>query len=170
MNESAVLQALEKICAELDWKTQTQSRDAYTMLLCPLPADPRFAGVLFAVSKVAERLMMYVSYQLKTSKKQWGALAELTTKINFGLLGGCFEVDDEKAGIRYRDGLILLNSKVDINLLKAFVATTLRDAHLYFPAFEAVVAGQSVEKALALLEEKEKSDYTGLQKELPDNK
>ncbi|MES2734070.1 MAG: YbjN domain-containing protein [Bacteroidota bacterium] len=152
MNELALRQALEKICSDLGWQVHIQPMDSYTLVICPLPNDAHFSGVLFAMSSTAQRLIMYVAYRAKASQKRWEAMSELITRINFGLLGGCFEMDSEQGEVRYRDGLLLITPKVEIKLLKALVATTLRDAMTYHPVIESVAAGHSPTQAIADVE------------------
>src|SRR5262245_31586576 len=108
VDESGWRCAVERICGELGWQTRIESTSERTLLICPLPSDTHFAGVLFVISSVARRLMMYVAYRAKASSEYWNAMYEATTSINSGLLGGCLELDPERGEVRYRDGLLLV--------------------------------------------------------------
>jgi hypothetical protein len=149
VDEQAWQRAVEHICAELGWKARIQSTDDHKLVMCPLPADDHFSGVLFVLSTVARRLAVYISYRTKASPEHWNAMSEAITRINFGLLGGCLELDPEGGEARYRDGLLLIRPEADVELLRALVATALRDALLYHPVIEAVTSGQPPAQGLA---------------------
>jgi|GEM_PF-2517058 len=152
IDEPAWRSAVEQICLELGWETRVQSTGEYTLIICPLPDDKHFSGVFFTVSSIAKRLVIYVAYREKASSKYWNAMCEAVTRINSGLLGGCLELDVEHGEVRYRDGLLLAMSEVNIELLRTLVATALRDALGYYPVVEAIAAGQSPAKAVASIE------------------
>ena len=135
--------AVESICRELQWQLHLQQMDDFLMIICPLPNDAYFSGVLFVISDVTHRLMMSVSYRTKATKDCKAAMIEVISQINFGLLGGCLELDQEHGEVRYRDGLFLFNAEVNPELLRAFVATTLKDALRYYPEIESMVSGNS---------------------------
>jgi hypothetical protein len=152
INEPAWRKAIEQICAELGWKARVQSTEERILIICPLPEDKYFSGVLFVISGVAKRLVVYVAYRKKASSKHWNAMSEAVTRINAGLLSGCLELDPEQGEVRYRDGLLLAVPDVNIELLRTLVATTLRDALGYHSIVEAVAAGQPPAQAIANIE------------------
>ena len=76
-------------------------------------------------------------------------MSEAIARINSGLLGGCMEFDLESGEVRYRDGFLLIAPDVDMELLRAMVATTLRDASNYYSAIEAISTGNSPAQVLS---------------------
>jgi hypothetical protein len=138
VNEKEWQQAVEKICLELDWKTKTQDVEGNKLIMCPLPNDTQFKGVLFVISARERRLAIYLSYRLKASRKDRNNLLEEISRINFGLLGGCLELDPESGEVRYRDSLLMGGAKVDIDLLRTLVAASLQRAMEFAPELEAI--------------------------------
>ena len=128
------------ICQELGWKPRVQANDSYLIIICPLAEDSHFKGVLFAISENENRLMMSASYRLTIAPEMNTAIYEEISRINFGLLAGCLEFDSEHGEIRYRDGLFFPDLDADTELLRAFIATTLRDAITYHSEVETVIS------------------------------
>jgi len=143
MNESALLLVIEQISKDLGWEKTVQVESEYTIILCPLKDDIHFDGVLFVISAPASRLVMYVSYRAKVSPKYWNAMSKTITQINSGLLGGCLEMNTDHGEVRYRDGILIVSDNVEVKLVQALVATTLRDAMNYSSSIESVAKGNS---------------------------
>jgi hypothetical protein len=152
LDEQGWSNAIERICVELGWKKRVQHLNGRTQVICPLPTDAHFAGVLFVISSDASRIVVYVTYRIKVSSKHFDAMSELTMQLNSRLLGGCLEIFPERGEVRYRDGLLLVKPEVDEALLQAVVATILRDALACHLPIEAVASGHSPAKALADIE------------------
>ena len=140
MNVPGWSQEIKNICQELGWKSHVQNMDEHLMIICPLANDVHFSGVLFILSEIANRFMMSVTYRIKATPDSKTAICKTISRINFGLIAGCLEFDSERGEVRYRDGLFLFNIEVNSELLRAFVATTLREALLYCPQIEAIVS------------------------------
>lgn len=143
MNESALLQIIEQISKDLGWEKTVQVMNKSTIILCPLRDDIHFDGVLFVISTPASRLVMYVSYRAKVSPKYRTAMSKTITQINSGLLGGCLEMNSDHGEVRYRDGILIVSDNVEVKLVQALVATTLRDAMNYSSSIESVAKGNS---------------------------
>lgn len=131
---------IEFICQELEWKTSIQNLDEHLMIICPLANDGNFSGVLFVISDDTSRLMMSVSFRTKVSQAFRTKICESISRMNFGLLAGCVELDLDQGEVRYRDGLFLFNMEANPEILKAFVATTLRDAQIYYSEIGTIVS------------------------------
>jgi hypothetical protein len=132
---------IENICQELGWKSRVENMDDYLMIICPLVSNDNFSGVLFVISDNNQRLMMSVSYRIKTTSGSRTEMCEAIARISFRLLAGCLELDPDQGEVCYRDGLFLFNTEPNPNLLRAFVATTLRDALFYYPDIETIASG-----------------------------
>lgn len=151
MSEVAMIQGVKQICKELGWKVKTEVKGKYKLLICPLPSDQNFAGVLFAIPKNIPRFVMYVSYRTKITPQNMNAMLDVMSIINHGLLGGCLEMDSEKGEVRYRDGIIYIKPEIDIELLRTLIATTLQDSLEYCAVLDAIAIGESSKQAISKL-------------------
>lgn len=120
--------AIESLCQKLGWEYSTQETVGYLAITCPLPNDACFSGALFVVSEAAGRLMLALGYRKTIAPDNLPAALNTVAALNFGLLGGCLELNPEDGEIRYRDSLLLLSAEAPPDMLRAFVATTLRNA------------------------------------------
>lgn len=140
---------IQKICADLEWKSRVQVGDIHTLVICPLPTDLNIAGVLFVISE--NRVTTYISYKTKLPQKYSHIIYETIAMVNMGLLSGCFEYNIIKNEIRYRDSIMFMNLNVDTKLIEMLLATTLKDATAFIPVIAAISKGNSSDDIMKLI-------------------
>ena len=88
-----------------------------------------------------ERFVFYAVLPLPCPPDRRPAVAELLTRVNYGMMIGNFELDYDDGEIRYKTSSDLEDVPAHQALLRsgAFCAVTTMD--LYRPAIEAVIAG-----------------------------
>lgn len=147
-NEVTWQRGMEIVFSELGWDIQVQSTDEHASIICPLPDDEYFNGVLCVISHVEKRLAIYLSYRLRIESEYRQATFEAIAWINSSLMGGCIEFEPESGDFRYRDGLLLIHQDCDLELVRVLLANGLRDAMSYFPALKSISSGESLTTAL----------------------
>ena len=106
-------------------------------------------GVLFEATDTPPRVAIFAVYPIEVAPEHRPAMAELLTRLNYGMYVGNFEMDFRDGEVRYR----VCNELADAPLTKAWfdrllhVSTTMTDKH--YRAIAAVAAGQlSPEQAI----------------------
>lgn len=144
IDKLAWVSAVKEICSELGWVHRVNTSEENIIIICPLPNDKAFKGIFFVISSLVRRVTIYVTYRTTVGQDHWNLIAQTIARVNFGLLGGCLELDPEHGEVRYRDGLLLSMSVVDIELLRTLVGTSLSESMRYQSVIENALAGQSL--------------------------
>ncbi len=80
------------------------------------------------------------------------AMAELLTRLNYGLILGNFELDYDDGEVRYKTSIDVEGSELTPELIKPVVYANLGTMDQYWPALAAVAAGHAApQAALALI-------------------
>lgn len=84
--------------------------------------------------------------------EQRAAVMELVTRLNFGLVIGCFELDVDDGELRYRASLDLEGASPEAALLKNLVFAAAASFGRYLPAFVDVIGGTEPKDALSKID------------------
>lgn len=100
-----------------------------------------------------EQFLCYVMMPFKIPEDSRSTIAELVTRINYGLRVGNFEMDYEDGEVRYKTCIDFGGEILTRGYIKNAVYLALKTMEKYVPAFLSVVyGGQIPEDALAVLE------------------
>jgi hypothetical protein len=85
----------------------------------------------------------------KVPAEHRAAMAELHTRINYGLVLGNFEMDLEDGEVRFKASADFGGAEPDTPALKPLVAVALLQFDRWLPALRAVIAGEAAAAAFA---------------------
>lgn len=107
----------------------------------------------FVAREEAQRVSVYSQVPWYAPEHIRGAMAELLTRINYGLSIGNFEMDYSDGEIRFKTSIDLSGSGEALNLVDSLLDPNFGAMDTYLPALEAVLDGrQSPAEALAAVE------------------
>ena len=81
----------------------------------------------------------YAVPQLPVSREKISALMEFITRANFGLPVGNFEVDLEDGELRFKAGIDVEGSQLDVPMVRQLVYSSLVTLDRYLPGLEGVL-------------------------------
>jgi hypothetical protein len=90
-----------------------------------------------------ERFVLVFVFRKKASKKRRAEVAELITRINYGMVTGCFEMDLDGGEVRYRYGLDFNGVELDPLLVRNAILSSLDAIETYMKAVSDVMAGKA---------------------------
>jgi hypothetical protein len=106
-----------------------------------------------------ERFVLVFVFRKKAPKKRRAEVAELITRINYGMVTGCFEMDFDGGEVRYRYGLDFNGVELDPLLVRNAILSSLDAIETYMKPVADVMAGKATPKdavraaELAMMEE-----------------
>ena len=111
-------------------------------------------GCSFMVSEDDSRLEIHMQYPfIVANEKYRPSVAELVTRINYGLRIGSFEFDMKDGEVRYHIGHLMENCSISEMLLLRLFNIGMRTADQYFPAFiQHIYSGVTAEDAVYMAE------------------
>ncbi|NES67194.1 MAG: YbjN domain-containing protein [Okeania sp. SIO2D1] len=105
-----------------------------------------------------EQFVFYSIYPELVSEEKRLAMAELLTRINYGLIIGNFEMDFNDGEIRYKTSIGVEGNILTHQIIKRLVYANVAIIDYYLPGIRAVMDGNiSPEEAIALIESKPKN-------------
>lgn len=93
-----------------------------------------------------ERFVLVFVFRKKASKRRRAEVAELITRINYGMVTGCFEMDFDGGEVRYRYGLDFNGVELDPLLVRNAILSSLDAIETYMLAVSDVMAGKATPK------------------------
>jgi hypothetical protein len=113
--------------------------------------------VMAAASEDDLAFLMLSFFPQKCPAHRRASCAELLTRINFGMMVGCFEMDYDSGRIHFKTSLPFAQGALDPGLLNNVVMFNLACMDRFLPAIMSVIyAGTSPAKALAAVERDKK--------------
>ena len=113
--------------------------------------------VMAAASEDDPAFLMLSFFPQKCPAQRRVSCAELLTRINFGMMVGCFEMDYDSGRIHFKTTLPFAQGALDPELLNNVVMFNLACMDRFLPAIMSVIyAGTSPAKALAAVERDKK--------------
>lgn len=88
------------------------------------------------------QVIVYSIYPQPTPENQRSPMAELLTRINYGLILGNFEMDYADGEVRFKTSIDVEDSELTPDLIKPVVFANLGMMDLYWPALTAIVEGR----------------------------
>ena len=114
-------------------------------------------GRLTCYAKAINDKQQFVFYSLcplTAPEEQRSAIAELITKVNYGMVIGNFEFDFSDGEIRYKTSLDVEGDRLSNALIKQTVYLNVLTMDKYLPALVAVINNElSVDNAIAIVEQ-----------------
>ncbi len=99
-----------------------------------------------------QQFIFYSIYPKAVPEFQRSAMAELLTRINYGLVLGNFELDYADGEVRYKTSIDVDQAELTADLIKPVVFANLGTMNGYWPALTALVEnGVGPQEALALV-------------------
>jgi hypothetical protein len=100
-----------------------------------------------------EQLVIYSVYPALAAAGQRQAIAELITRLNYGLTMGNFEMDFNDGEIRFKTSLDAKKSELTDDLIRPVVYINVAMMDRYFPALAAVLENRATpQQAFELIE------------------
>jgi hypothetical protein len=139
---SVVLDLAERYFTRCAWR---HSRVAGRQDLIELVFEnPRASWKSYAsVSNGDRAFLLYSICAVDVPADRRPAVAELITRINFGLVSGNFEMDWEDGEVRFRTGIELTGISPTIELIAALVQPNLTAVNRYLPALLMVIRNEA---------------------------
>lgn len=115
--------------------------------------------VAVAVREEQSQLVFYAYAPEATPGERLGAMMELVTRANYGMVVGNFELDLADGEVRFKVGVELDNLDDPTVVLPAHLGTCIRSLDMYLPAIAAVQEGRLTPvEALAAVEDAGEDD------------
>jgi hypothetical protein len=112
--------------------------------------------IVISPSDEDEVCLMLSVFPQRCPEHRRAACAELLTRINYGMLVGCFEMDFENGKINFKTSHPFAQGQFDTELLAKVVSFNLNRMDKFLPAIMSVIyAGTFPAKALAQLQRQE---------------
>jgi hypothetical protein len=100
-----------------------------------------------------EIIVLYVEYAFQVPESRSQDILDLVARINWGLLFGVCEFNQDKGVVRFRTTMLTDDVPLHIGQFSTMLATAFSTTDRYAPAFDAVLEnGLMVTEALALVE------------------
>ncbi len=93
-----------------------------------------------------EQFLFYVIAPVKAPDAVLSAVVEYTTRANYGLRIGCFEVDYTDGEVRYRSSLDFENETLTPGLIRNAIYPAVHTMDFYLPGLLAVMYGNKTPK------------------------
>ena len=104
-----------------------------------------------------DRVFLMLRFPQKCPARKRAACAELLTRINFGMMVGCFEMEFDSGAIHFKTTLPFAPGSLDSEMLNNLVMFNLASMDRFLPAIMSVIyADMPPAKALALVEKEKK--------------
>ena len=107
----------------------------------------------------AQIFFVYVYFPLKVPEKNRVAVAELVTRINYGIKIGNVELDMRDGEVRYKTSVDVEGSELVTKMVYNMVSASLSTSDTYFPAFMHICYGNKT--AIEALDELNDSSEEG---------
>ncbi|MGK7894886.1 MAG: YbjN domain-containing protein [Xenococcus sp. (in: cyanobacteria)] len=105
-----------------------------------------------------EQFVFYSIYPELVSEEKRLAMAELLTRLNYGLIIGNFEMDFNDGEIRYKTSIAVEGNILNYQVIKRLVYANVAIMDYYLPSIRTVMDGNiSPEEAIALIDSNPKS-------------
>lgn len=117
-----------------DWSFSQYETEKSVYAVANYQADhSTYKLVLEAYEKI-DFFFVYAYISAKVPEKKYTAVAELLTRINFGLTIGGFQFDMNDGTIRYKCSVDVEGSSLSPEMVNSMVGAALSSADEYFPA------------------------------------
>ncbi|MEB3294603.1 MAG: YbjN domain-containing protein [Synechococcales bacterium] len=106
-------------------------------------------------AKAREEQQQFIFYSISpiaAPEDKRGTIAHFLTRANYGTLIGNFELDFSDGEIRYKTSIDVEGDRLTPALIKRLVYTNVAMMDEYLPGIQAVMAGETPEQAIALVE------------------
>ncbi len=132
------------------WFMSRNDEEQFVRVLCNGKKGGNWEG--YAQADGDQIFIFYSVLPSKIEVTKRSAMVELLTRINYGLKLGNFEMDLNDGEIRYKTSLFLEDKNWGPEIIRSVVFPNLNMMGYYWASIEALVEGQSLEKALALID------------------
>jgi len=138
-----------------DWKFEVDEENDLVRL--GIQGENGDWQVMAGASEDDSAFLMFSFFPQKCPAQRRGACAELLSRINFGMMVGCFDMDCDSGRIHFKTTLPFAQGALDPELLNNVVMFNLACMDRILPAIMSVIyAGTSPAKALATVERDKK--------------
>ena len=141
--------AIEALCAENGWNTRVHVDSAGRWARFTGFQQPAWAGgIAFLYDPTPEVLVVYVGHARKVPEGARLAMSEAITRANYGFTSSCLELDFANGDLRVRTALLVGAKTASAETVRNLVKTGSEFAARFFPAVDAVLAGEAPEAAM----------------------
>jgi hypothetical protein len=138
-----------------DWKFEID--DENDLVRTGIQGENGDWQVMAAASENDPAFLMLSFFPQKCPARRRVPCAELLTRINFGMMVGCFEMDYDSGRIHFKTTLPFTQGALDPEVLNNIVMFNLAGMDRFLPAIMSVIyAGTSPAKALAAVDRDKK--------------
>jgi hypothetical protein len=142
MTTSSAAPLLERVGHQLTARGLTFSRHPVQPLLAlRFVTDDAEWATFVEVREQPPRLAIYSSYPERAEPEARAELAELLTRINYGMYVGNFELDLDDGSVRFKTSLELADVELTAALFDRLLTVNLDEAKRYAGAISEVAAG-----------------------------
>ena len=136
-----MLETAARFFADSDWPFEQASGEP----LLRLEFDGENATFTCYARAVESKdaFVFYAMFPQAVGKRRRQAVAELLTRLNYGLTIGNFELDFEDGEVRYRASVDVKGTELTPELIKPVAAAAVLNMDYYLPGIRAVAAGES---------------------------
>jgi hypothetical protein len=154
--KEALEQVVELFRAK-DWKFEVDEES--DLVRTGIEGDNGHWQVMAIASDEDDAVLMLSLFPQKCPANRRAPCAELLTRINFGMMMGCFEMDFESGKIHFKATLPFARGNLNAALLENVVMVNLARMDRFLPAIMSVIyAGISPTQALAAARRKAKGE------------
>jgi hypothetical protein len=146
-----MLETAARFFADSDWPFEQASGEP----LLRLEFDGENATFTCYARVVEEKdaFVFYAMFPQAVAEERRQAVAELLTRLNFGLTIGNFELDFDDGEVRYRSSVDVEGTELTSELIKPLAAAAVLNMDYYLPGIRAVATGDATPlEAFAALE------------------
>lgn len=152
------LLALDMITVVLEWLREHgfewEETDDEEVVHTTVTGDNGTWSCYILCREAAGRCIVYARPPWETPEPQRPAMAELLTRINYGLPLGNFEMDLSDGEVRFKTSIDVTGDRLSMALFEAMFETNAAATDIYLPALEAVRDGRmSPADAIGMVED-----------------
>jgi hypothetical protein len=132
------------------WFMSRNDAEQFVRVLCNGKKGENWEG--YAQADGNQIFIFYSVWPSKIEIAKRSAMVELLTHINYGIKLGNFEMDLNDGEIRYKTSLFSEDKNWKPEVIRSVVFPNLNMMAYYWESIQALIEGQSLEKALALID------------------
>ena len=150
---SDLLETVQRWFADEEWGAELLPDG--DVLKCGFIGDNGEMVVMVRIREKARQVIAYSRAPFSVPEDKRSAMAELLTRANYGLLIGNFEMDFADGELRYKTGIDVEGTTLDLALVRHLIYPNVLTMDRYLPAIVSLIYGGSTpEEAIARVEGK----------------
>lgn len=132
----------------LDWPWEEAGRPG--VVVGGYRGDNGVWEVYLVAREEHHQALIFSVYPEPVPQGRRAAVADLTTRVNYGLMVGNFEIDLDDGDLRYKTSLMLNDAELDGELMEGLLYSNVTVFDRYLPVLRAVIE-EGADPAVALL-------------------